>query len=138
MTCSSVTIATYNCNGLANDSKRNEVFTWLQDKKNIKIICVQETHSENELKWKSEWGGDILFSHGLSNSRGVMILFKKELQHTVHSVQTDEDGRWLMVEVTVDNLCINIINLHAPNEDNPKFFEKIFNVISYQKIIKIL
>lgn len=90
MGCSSITIATYNCDGSANITKRNEVFTWLQDKENLKITCVQETHSraENELKWRSAWGGPICFSHGLSNSRGVMILSKKELQHTVHSVQT--------------------------------------------------
>ena len=55
---------------------------------------MQETHtnSENELKWKSKWGGVISFSHGLSNGEGVMILFKKELHHTVHSVQTRMEG----------------------------------------------
>ena len=80
MTCTSTTIATYNCNGLANVSKINEVFTWLKDKNNIQMICVQETHSnlENELKWKSEWGGDMYFSHGTTNSRGVMIMFKNK------------------------------------------------------------
>ncbi len=134
MACSSITIATYNCNGLANSSKRNEVFAWLLDKENVKIICVQETHSnaENELKWQTEWGGSIYFSHGLSNSRGVMILFKEQ-QHAVHSVQTDDDGRWILLDVTVDNLHINLINIYAPNEDNPCFFEKNHDVILCQK-----
>lgn len=46
---------------------------------------MQETHStiDNELKWKSEWGGDTYFSHGLSNSREVMILFKKNVNYTL-------------------------------------------------------
>ena len=99
-------------------------------------VYVQfQTHSnlENELKWKSEWGGDIYFSHGTTNSRGVMILFIKEIQHLVHSVQTDEDGRWIMLEVTVDDLHVNIINIYGPNDDNPNFFEEIHKVISSLK-----
>lgn len=135
MTSCSIGIATYNCNGLANFSKRNEIFTWLQDKENVKIFCLQETHSqpENESQWRSEWNGPIHFCHGLSNRRGVMILIKKEVQHTVHSVLTDKVGRWIMLDLTVDSLRINIMNIYAPNEDNPCFFEEIHNVLSAQE-----
>lgn len=73
-------ISSFNCNGLANISKRNDIFTWLNDKSDIQIVCMQETHSnsENELQWRS---GDIYFSHGLKNSRGVMILIKNNVDY---------------------------------------------------------
>lgn len=35
-------------------------------------------------KWKSEWGGEIYMCH--SNSRGIMILFKNNLDFTAHSM----------------------------------------------------
>ncbi len=37
------------------------------------ISLLQETHStnENENKWKNESEGNIIFSHGTSNSRGT-------------------------------------------------------------------
>ncbi len=62
----------YDCNGLANNTKRNEVFKWLKDKCTFDIICLQETHSvqKDETKWIREWGGHIFFSHGSSNKRG--------------------------------------------------------------------
>ena len=38
---------------------------------------LKETHStiNCEKKWKDEFGGDLHFSHGLSNSCGVLIAF---------------------------------------------------------------
>lgn len=112
---------------VSNVSKRNEIFTWLNDKKDTQIICMQETHSklESELKWKLEWGGDIYFNHGLSNSRGVMILFKKNVDYTIHSINKDKEGRWIIIDVTILNLQITLVNIYAPNEDNAIFFNGI-------------
>lgn len=69
-----IQIASYNVNGLANKSKRIQIFMWLKEKK-YTIICLQETHSvpaEEDLS-REEWGGSIWFSHGLKNTRGVII-----------------------------------------------------------------
>lgn len=81
---------------------------------------MQETHSNsgNELKWRSEWGGDINFSHGLASSRGVMILFKNNVDYTLHSVFTDKEGRWIVIEIMINNLHIILLNIYAPNEDS--------------------
>lgn len=58
MGCEDITIASYNCNGLAEKKKRNQIFTWLK-MKNYSIIFLQETHSipADEKLWKEEWGG---------------------------------------------------------------------------------
>ena len=71
-------VGSMNCNGLGNKNKRSKVLTWLKNKPE-NIILLQETHStqENESDWKQLWGGEVIFSHGTSNSTGVAILIKK-------------------------------------------------------------
>ena len=68
---------TFNCNGLGNKSKRLKVFTYLKDKINNGFVFLQETHSvvNLEKEWKSQWGGDIHFSHGTTNSTRCAIAF---------------------------------------------------------------
>ena len=48
-----ISIASYNCNGLADLKKRRTVFTWLKEKE-YNIYCLQETHSTSldEVAWK--------------------------------------------------------------------------------------
>lgn len=125
-----VNILSYNCNGLADRKKRNTVFSWLKEK-NYDIFCLQETHSTeaDEAVWKNEWRGPIYFSHGQKNSKGVMILFKDTFDFQLCLKQSDEKGRWLALDITIqeENLCL--INLYGPNSDEPTFFENIKEVL---------
>lgn len=73
-------------------------------------------------------GGDIYFSHELSNSRGVMILFKKRVDYTLYSLNKDNQGRWIMLDLTSNNAHIIFTNVYAPNEDNPQFFSEISSI----------
>jgi len=41
-------------------------------RKKIDIVCLQETHSTDKVGLNSMW------NHGLSNSRGVAILFSEK------------------------------------------------------------
>ena len=61
------------------------------------IICLQETHSqpEDEMFWKTQWGGEASFCSFSSRSRGVAILFKPSLDLKILSSTSDEDGRFL-------------------------------------------
>ena len=75
-----------NARGLSNFRKRRTIFTWCR-KRNPDIIFLQETHStlSTQLKWKNEWGEELICSHGSSNSRVVAILIKKGLDCFIHS-----------------------------------------------------
>ena len=48
--------------------------------KEYNMHCLQETHftSLDEVVWKTEWGGEIIFCHGQRNSKGVIILINKK------------------------------------------------------------
>ena len=68
-------IVSLNVRGLQKKKKRTSIFNWCRKSK-PDLILLQETHSTKdvEIKWQHEWGGNILYSHGLNNSRGVAIL----------------------------------------------------------------
>lgn len=127
-------ICSYNCNGLADHKKRKLVFMWLKEKTQA-IFCLQETHSLelDEEKWKKEWDGPIFFSHGRRNSKGVMILIKKQFDFQWCSVERDMQGRWLILNIIVygQNLCI--LNLYGPNKDEPLFFEELYYKLQEQQ-----
>ena len=72
----SFTLVSQNARGLRTDRvKRETIFNYLKAKGDI--IFLQETHStpESEIIWKNETGCEAFFSHGASNSCGVMTLF---------------------------------------------------------------
>jgi len=96
------------------------------------VIMLQETQStvQDEIKWQSEWGGKIVFSHGKKDARGVMILFKGNTDIDITEVKSDGDGRMLIVTVTLINTQMVLVNIYAPNEDKPDFFHHVFNETS--------
>ena len=118
-----IAIGSYNCSGLADPKKRRTIFSWLKDKKHL-IYYLQETHSQfsDETQWREEWDGDIIFSHGTRKSKGVMILFKKQLDFTMISSQTDPHGRWIMLLVKIGEKQLCLVNIYGPNNDDPTFF----------------
>lgn len=94
MVIGEISIASYNCNDLA-DYKKRSVFTWLKE---YNIYCLQETHSTylDGVAWKKEWGSDI-FCHGQRNTKGVMILINKNFDLNVQIVRNDSQGRWIFL-----------------------------------------
>jgi exonuclease III len=89
-----ISIASYNCNGLADYKKRRSVFTWLKEKE-YNIYCLQGTHSTSldEVAWKRERGGEIIFCHGQRNSKDVMILINQNFNLNVQIIRNYLQGR---------------------------------------------
>ena len=83
-----------NARGLNKARKRRQLFRWLHNYK-FDVIFLQETYSTPnvELIWKSEWGGDIIHSHGTNHSKGVAILFNPKLDIRIGSSEADKNGR---------------------------------------------
>lgn len=91
-----VGIYSMNVRGLGNSLKRKQVFLWLKNHPGS-IFFLQETHSTVNYvnNWRDDWGDDIYFSHGTSNSRGVCILTNNCNLHVVKEFH-DNDGRILI------------------------------------------
>jgi len=127
MTCK---IGTYNCRGLRDIKTRGAIFEWLKGKK-LDIVLWQETHSiiQDEKCWKKEWEGEMYFSHGKRDARGVMVLIKNGSSVKVKESVSDIEGRLIFLKSEIGGKDTLIVNLYAPNEDNPEFYEKIFQQV---------
>ena len=125
----SINIITLNVRGLQDQSKRRSVFNFYR--KRAKILCLQESHSDSksEKLWRSEFGGEILYSHGETNARGVCILFSKQSGVKIIRSKHDEEGRILICEIEVDGHRCVITNIYAPNYDCPAFFMKVAEML---------
>ena len=69
-------------------------------------------------------GGKIYYSNGMSEARGVAILFRKNLGVQIHNTVYDEQGQFILVHATISNKKWVLVNLYAPNVDNPTFFQE--------------
>ena len=123
-------ICSLNVRGLSNNLERRETFRWLRMKK-FGIFFLQEVHctKEKERLWSSEWGFSAIFSSASSLSAGVCILSKNNFQFEIKKQFSDPEGRFIVIDLKLENKTITSGNIYAPNDDNPNFF---LNVLSHR------
>jgi exonuclease III len=111
-----------NANGLRNESKRKSLFRWLKiyHQAEEKIVFIQETHtnSANEYAWKNDWNGDVIFSNGTNDSKGVVILLPKDTVYSEEDIHRDIEGRFIVMTITVNQTKLCLANVYAPTGDN--------------------
>ena len=61
-------------------------------------------------------GGNMLFSNGCSNSRGVIILFSRDLNYNCIRVLTDTEGRYIIAHIDIGGTEYLLCNLYAPTQ----------------------
>lgn len=126
---------TYNVNGLNDNDKRKAIFMDLNSKK-IDVILLQETHStESSYKvWSSQWRGKSLWCHGLSNSRGVAILLRENLDYELINSVYDTEGRYVIAQIRIESNVFTFCNVYAPVASNHKFqltfLDKLIEVLN--------
>ena len=62
-------------------------------------------------------GGEIIIAHGSSNSRGMAILVKKEVDCTIHSKILDHLGEFVIIKTEIYDKIYVLINNYAHNKD---------------------
>ena len=96
-------------------------------------MFLQETYSTQDIEavWKSEWGGNIFYSHGTNHSRGVMILLNPKLDIRVDHITAAENGRYLLLQVTLNDTSFYLCNIYSPNNTSEQktFFANLFNFL---------
>jgi exonuclease III len=131
----SIQIMSLNVRGIQTNKKRADYFNWLKQHKS-NIILLQDTHScsFDENNYKNYWGQSVYFSHGLTNSRGVVTIIPKHLGGNSQIFYKDLDGRILIVELNINNTIYYIINVYAPSSSDEKeklnFLEKLNNELN--------
>jgi exonuclease III len=113
-------IISLNVRGLRNNFKRKALFRHFQTHYKEAIVFLQETHSvvKDESVWENEWGGKIIYNHYETNSRGICILFPRDLDYKVNNVMRGCEGRCLCVDISFDDNQFIFVNVYAPTKDN--------------------
>ena len=83
---------------------------------------IQETHSisiDHE-KCKKGWNGEIFFSDGEANSKGVATLIPKELSQSFELIESKRDNscRFLLLNCRICEIQVILINIYSPTKDN--------------------
>lgn len=84
------------------------------------FAMLQESHStlKTEGIWTAEWGGNIYYSHGLSNARGVMIILPRNSDIKVLQQFQDTKGRLIILHIQKGDSTFVICNIYAPTQDH--------------------
>ena len=77
--------------------------------------------------WTSEWGFSAVFSSYSSTSAGTCKLFNNNFGHKILKQFSDLEGRFVRVDVKTDYKILTLVNVYAPNDDNPTFFKSVLN-----------
>lgn len=128
-------ICSANCQGLGKygsyTNKRRDVFKYLKNKK-FDIYFIQDTHfTPNCEKYiRAEWGYEGWFNSFSSNSRGVAILFNNTFEFQMKQTYSDNSGNFIILRVTINSKEYVLINIYAPNRDDPDFFRNINHILN--------
>ena len=122
----SVTILSMNVQGLGDKNKRKDTLNFLKSK-NKSIYFLQDTHFTNkEMKYiRSQWGYECFFSNFSSQARGVAIFLNNNFEYKIHRQKADNNGNKLILDMSIWDKKITLINIYGPNRDCPEFYREI-------------
>ena len=123
-------IASLTVRGLGEAAKRRDIFHYFNIKP-FQVILLQELHctKKTEHLWKAEWGHNMILAQGSSVSKGVGILIKNNCSYTIHRSVIDPNGRYVILDLTLLECRLTLVNLYGPNVHNPEFFKEIIKIL---------
>lgn len=124
-------VVTYNVKGLHSFSKRRKILDQLKQMK-CNIAYLQETHLSDaeHKKLTKSWASQVFYSSHISGRRrGVAILIHRSLQFCIDSSFKDKEGRYVLVNGTINGVWVSMLNVYAPNDNNPQFMKTIFDLV---------
>ena len=128
-----------NFSGIKSTKKRLKMIQYFKNRLLPQgILVFQETDSteSNEASWRDEFNATLFFSHGSSNSCGVLIGFLGQFDVNVLNQMCDSKGRILVLNVTIDVKNFVLINLYDPNTENEQV-EVLNTLLTMMKTIVI-
>ena len=124
MNSNQISMISNNFSGIKSTKKRLKMIQYFKNRLLPQgILVFQETHStkSNETSWRDEFNATLFFSHGSSNSCGVLIGFLGQFDVNVLNQMCDSKGRILVLNVTIDvKNFVLMITLSLLNDPNSK------------------
>ena len=104
------------------------------------IVIFQETHSTESTAqvWANEWGGEVIFSHGETNARGIAMFIRKNPKFIVEDIERDKAGRYIIFNIEENREKVSCVAIYAPNQDRPEFFKDIAKRLQNRREKKLI
>ena len=68
-----------------------------------------------------------------SASDGVCILFNNNFQFEIISQFSDQEGRYIIIDMKINNKILTLVCIYAPNNNNPTFFQNpLDQILSFE------
>ena len=120
-----ISIITLNVNGLNAPIKRHRLAEWIQ-KQDPYICCLQETHfrPRDTFRLKVRGWKKIFHENGNEKKAGVAILISDKIDFKIKNVIRDKEGHYIMIQGSIQEEDITIINIYAPNIGAPQYIRQ--------------
>ena len=121
-----LSIITLNVNGLNAPTKRQRLAEWIQ-KQDPYICCLQETHfkARDTYRLKVKGWKKIFHANGDQKKAGVAILISDKIHFEIKAVKGDKEGYYIMIEGSIQEEDITIINIYSPNIGAPQYVRQM-------------
>ena len=88
---------------------------------------------------KQEWNVEYIIAGKEKNAGGVLIALEGNFEYIIHSQNSSMDGRYIILDLEIPEVArFLLINIYAPNDDAPNFFEKLFEKIERMNIKNLI
>lgn len=121
-----LTVISFNVNGILNPAKRRQVLTKMK-RENAQIVLLQKTHrtaQEHEKLKMMGFSRVYPSSYKSGHRRGVAILTSNQIPFELVSKITDKKGRYTVVTGKIFYVNITICNVYAPTSSDFFFLQK--------------
>ena len=99
---------TINIQSFTTHPRRIAVYNLLRKHNAVGLLQETYTNSEDEKTIKSEWGEEVIASHGKGKSSGVLILLPSSIAY--ENVFKDDEGR--VVGCYLPSANVTLINIY--------------------------
>ena len=128
MANSKLCFVTNKVKGLQSSKKRLKLIEYLKNKlESNGVLFLQETHpiSNDENAWADDFKGQVFFSHGTSNSGGVLTAYLGSKSFVVKYKRNDDTGHILMLDASIDDTDYILVNIYNANTETEQI--KVLN-----------
>ena len=125
-----ISIITLNVNGLNAPTKRHRLAEWTQ-KQDLYICGLQETQFRPRDTYRLKVRGwkKIFHAKGNQKKAEVAVLISGKTDFKIKTVTRYKEGHYIMINGSIQEENIAIINIYAPNIGAPQYIRQILKAI---------
>lgn len=126
-------LITLNVQGLRDNQKRLRLLQWIKEQR-ADVIFLQETHFTPDIvsRVNSDFADFHTYhSFGSNLSKGCSVLINKKLNVDIIDTESDENGRFVFINLNLYDDIFSLLSLYAPNDriSRNTFFDDILTLL---------